>query len=339
MMATIVSHLKPRADVHPPVISAPRAVLERRVFSIADHVYRWQDILDAGRDWGDLAAVEQQAAAGIAALDHADTAGRPLDGAEIEAKTDDFRHERKLLAAEELVAWLARWKLEYDDLLAYGGRALARARLDGRLEESIASSPPDPGRVADVVWPETVCSGVLAEWAWKLAGQLASADAVGVSPDSELAAIEQASEERSRRAQTREVTAKVLAARRSDWVEVECTLLELRDEGMAKEAALSIADEGMSLPEIAVRAGAPVAERTLAIEEAEPELAQALLGATAGEVVGPVAMGSRFVFAAVHRKRIPTLDDPLVQTRVQEEVRRRATDTDIGERISWHERP
>ena len=179
----------------------------------------------------------------------------------------------------------------------------------------------------------------MAEWAWKLAGQLASADAVGVSPDGELAAIGQASEERSRRAQTQEVTAKVLAARRSDWVEVECTLLELRDEGMAKEAALSIADEGMSLSEIAVRAGAPVAERTLAIEEAEPELAQALLGATAGEVVGPVAMGSRFVFAAVHRKRIPTLDDPLVQTRVQEEVRRRATDTDIGERISWHERP
>ena len=120
---------------------------------------------------------------------------------------------------------------------------------------------------------------------------------------------------------------------------VDCTLLELRDEGMAREATLSIAEEGMSLPEIAVRAGVSVAERTLAIEEAEPELAQALLGATAGEVVGPVAMGNRFVFAAVRGKRIPTLDDPLVQTRVQEEVRRRATDTDIGERITWHERP
>ena len=217
--------------------------------------------------------------------------------------------------------------------------ALARARLNGRLEGSIASSPPDPSRVADVIWPETVCSGVLAEWAWKLAGQLASADVVGVSPDGDLAALGRASEERSLRAQTREVTAKVLAARRSDWVEVDCTLLELRDEGMAREAALSIAEEGMSLPEIAVRAGVSVAERTLAIEEAEPELAQALLGATAGEVVGPVAMGNRFVFAAVRGKRIPTLDDPLVQTRVQEEVRRRATDTDIGERITWHERP
>ena len=322
-------------SVSPP----PRSVLERPLFSIAGRIFRWQDVFDAGRHWGALAALERQAAEGVAALDLAAAGGRPLDGAEIEAKADDFRHEHKLLAAEEMEAWLVRWELEYDDLLAYGGRALARARLDGRLEASIASSSPDPGRVADVLWPETVCSGELADWAWKLAGQLASADAVGVSPGSELAAVEDASEERSRRSMTEEVTAKVLAARRSDWVEVDCTLLELRDEGMAKEAALSVADQGMSLSEIAVRAGAEVDERTLAIEEAEPQLAQALLGASAGDVVGPVALGDRFVFAAVRGKRIPTLDDPLVQTRVHEEVRRRATDTDIGERIWWHERP
>ena len=323
----------------PAVSPPPRAVLERPLFSIAGRIFRWQDVLDAGRHWGGLATLERQAAEGIAALDLAATAGRPLDDAEIEAKADDFRHKRKLLAAEELEAWLARWELDYDDLLAYGGRALARARLDGRLESAVASSPPDAGRVADVLWAETVCSGELAEWAWKLAGQLASAVAVGVSPGSELAAVGQASDERSRRSMTREVTAKVLQARRSDWVEVDCTFLELSDEGMAREAALSVADEGMSLPEIAVRAGTQVDERTLAIEEAEPELAQALLGATAGDVVGPVALGDRFVFAAVRSKRVPTLDDPLVQTRVHEEVRRRGTDTDIGERIQWHERP
>jgi hypothetical protein len=317
----------------------PRSVLERRVFSIADRNFRWQDVLDAGRHWGGLAALERQAAAGIAALDRAAAAGRPLSEREIDAEVDLFRHEQKLLAAEEMTAWLARWELAYDDLLAYGGRVLARARLDGRLEELVASSAPDPARVADVLWAETVCCGALAVWAWRLAGQLASADAVGVSPDSELAAVEQASEERSRRSLTQEVTAKVLQARRSDWVEVECTVLELRDEGMAREAALSVADEGLSLSEIAVRAGAPVAERTLSLEEAEPELARALLGATAGDVVGPVAMGNRFVFAAVRGKRAPTLDDPLVRTRVQEEVRRRAIDTDIGERILWHERP
>jgi len=325
-----------RVSPAPPAESAtPRTVLERRLFSIGGRVYRWQDVLDAGRHWGELAAIERRAAAGIAALDHAAAAGRPFDRAEIEAKADAFRHEHKLLAAEDMVAWLARWELEYDDLLAYSGRALARAKLDG----SIPSDPPEPGRAADVLWAETVCSGALTEWAWKLAGQLASAAAIGVSTDGELGALEEASEERSRRALTRDVAAKVLAARRSDWVEVECTLLELRDEGMAREAALSIADDGMSLPEIALRAGAPVTERTLAVEEAEPALAQALLGATEGEVVGPVAMGKRFVFAAVRSKRIPTLDDPLVQTRVQEEVRRRAIDTDIGERISWHERP
>ena len=165
----------------PAVSPPPRAVLERPVFSIAGRIYRWQDVLDAGRHWGDLATLERQAAEGIAALDLAATAGRPLDEAEVEAKADAFRHEHKLLAAEEMEAWLARWELVYDDdWLAYCGRALARARLDGRLESS--RSP--PLRRIRAAWPTSSgrrrsAQGRLAEWAWKLAGQLASADGRG----------------------------------------------------------------------------------------------------------------------------------------------------------------
>lgn len=309
------------------------------MFSIADHIYRWQEVLDAGRHWGDLATLERQAAAGVAALDRAGTVGPPLDAAELEAAEESFRHEHKLLAAEELTAWLARWGLSYEDWLAYGARAVARARLDGGLDELIASYPPDRDAVADAVWPEAVCSGALRTWVWKLAGQVASAATLGIPPGSKLADVERASEERLRRSLTQHAATRTLQARRSDWVQIECSVLELRDEGMAREAALCVAEEGMSLPEIAVRAGATVAERTLVVEEAEPELAQALLGATAGDVVGPVAIGERFVFAAVRGKRIPSLDDPLVQRRVQEEVGRLAIDAEIGERIRWHERP
>ena len=317
------------------MIKLPRTVLERPVFSVADHTYRWQDVLDAGRDWGELAALERQAAEGIAAA----AIGPPIEDAEIDAAEEDFRHEHKLLAAEEMIAWLARWELAYDDWLEYGRRAVARARLDNRLEATIATRSPDPDRVADALWPETVCSGSLATWAWRLAGQVASADALGVSPDSGLRDVEQAAEERSRRSLTREATTKVLDGRRSDWVQVECTVLELPDEGMAREAALCVADEGMTLPEIAARAGVPVADRTLSLEDAEPELAQPLLGATAGDLVGPVAVGDRFVFAVVRDKRAPTLDDPVVRTRVHEEVRRRTIDSEVGARIRWHDRP
>jgi hypothetical protein len=327
------------ASLNPAVIPAPRSVLERPVFSVADHIYRWQDVLDAGRHWGDLATVERRAAEGVAALDRAGTVGPPLDEAEVEAAEENFRREHKLLAAEEMIAWLARWALSYEDWLAYGRRAVARERLDGGLDESIASYPPDRDRVAGALWPEAVCSGALRVWVWKLAGQLASAAALGISPGSKLADVERASEERLRHSLTQEAAARTLQARRSDWVQIECTVLELRDEGMAREAALCVAEEGMSLPKIAVRAGATVAERTLVVEEAEPDLAQALLGATAGDVVGPVAIGDSFVFAAVRGKRIPSLDDPMVQRRVEEEVRRLAIDAEIGERIRWHERP
>jgi hypothetical protein len=315
-----------RSALSPP----PPSVLSRPVFSIAEHTCRWQDVVDAGRYWGDLAALERQAAEGIAALDRA-----PLDQAEIDAEEERFRHEHKLLAADEMAAWLARWELAYADWIAYGSRVLGRARL----EDGNASYSPAPDRVADALWPEAVCSGALAEWAWRLAGQLALADALGVSPGSGLADIEQASQERLRLSLTPQAKARALEARRADWVEVECTVLELRDEGMAREAALCIAEESMSLSEIAVRAGVSVVEQTLTVEEAAPELAQPLLGATPGDVVGPVAIGDLFVFAAVHAKRAPSLDDPVVQTRVREEVQRRAIDTEIGKRVQWHERP
>lgn len=318
---------------------APRSVLERPVFSIAGRTYRWQDVLDAGRHWGDLAELERQAEAGIAALDYAATTGPPLDEAEVEAEEEAFRHEHKLLAAEEMMAWLARWELGYhDDWLDYCRRAVARARLDGQLAESIASYPPNPARVADAVWPETVCSGALAGWVWKLAAVLASADAMGVSPGSDLVGSERAAEEHSKRLLTPEAMAKALRARRSDWVQVECAVLELPYEGMAREAALSVA-EGMSLREVAARAEVSIVEQVFSLDEAGPELAQPLLGATAGDVVGPVAIGDRHVFAEVRAKRIPALDDPVVQTLVREEVQRRAINTEIGERIQWIERP
>jgi hypothetical protein len=321
------------------VSPAPRSVLERPVFSIAGRTYRWQDVVDAGRHWGDLAELERQAEAGIAALDRAATAGPPLDEAEVEAEEEAFRHEHKLLAAEEMMAWLARWELGYDDdWLDYCRRAVARARLDGQLAESIAFHQPNPARVAAAVWPETVCSGALAGWVWKLAGLLASADALGVSPGSDLAEAEEAAEEHARRLLTAHAMERALQARRSDWVQVECAVLELHDEGMAREAALC-AEEGMSLSDVAARAEVSVVERTFSLEEAGPDLAQPLLGATAGDVVGPVVIGELHVFAEVRDKRIPSLDDPVVQTLVREEVQRRAINTEIGERIQWLERP
>ena len=317
----------------------PRSVLERPVFSIAGRTYRWQDVLDAGRHWGDLALLERQAGAGIAALDYAATTGPPLDEAEVIAEEDAFRHEHKLLAAEEMMAWLARWELAYDDdWLAYCRRVVARARLDGQLAESTAFHAPNPARVAGAVWAETVCSGALAGWVWKLAGLLASADALAGSPGSDLSEAERAAEEQARRLLTPEAMEKALQARRSDWVQIECAVLELHDEGMAREAALSVA-EGMSLPEVAARAEVSIVEQVFSLDEAGPELAQPLLGATAGDVVGPVVIGDRYVFAAVRDKRIPSLDDPVVQTLVREEVQRRAINTEIGERIQWIERP
>ena len=161
---------------------------------------------------------------------------------------------------------------------------------------------------------------------------------MGVSPGSDLVASERAADEHSRRLLTPEAMAKALRARRSDWVQVDCAVLELPDEGMAREAALSVA-EGMSLREVAARAEVSIVEQIFLLDGAGPELAQPLLGATTGDIVGPVAIGDRHMFAEVRDKRVPSLDDPVVEMFVREEVQRRAINAEIGERIQWIERP
>src|SRR2546423_8868072 len=83
--------VRPAGAAQPPgarVVSPPRSVLERPVFSIAGRIFRWQDVLDAGRHWGDLAVLERQAQEGVAALDRAATTGPPIDEAEIESEED-----------------------------------------------------------------------------------------------------------------------------------------------------------------------------------------------------------------------------------------------------------
>lgn len=283
------------------------------MFSAGERTYVWLDVVRAAEARGEFAVVEHDLAAGMAALD-----GLELDATDVDAAGAEFRRGRGLLAAEEMEAWLSHWEITARDWVRFLRRRLAR----GLVPDAAGGEP------GEALWPEAVCSGALSSWAWELAGR-AAAGGEHDDPD--------AYEELVRRANTPEARAKALEAKQMDWLRVECDLLELPVEGMAREAALCVREDGLSLDEVAGRAGVQVAERAFLLMHAPTELADPLLSARPGDLVGPVSSGDAFFVALVRAKRAPALDDPAIGELLDVEVPRRAIDSEVKKWIRWHE--
>lgn len=294
-------------------MEVPDAVGERPVFSAGERTYAWLDVVQAAEARGEVAALEQDLAAGAAALARVELAASDVDAAGTE-----FRRKLGLLAADEMEAWLSHWEITAGDWMGFLRRQLARELAPGAAggEQGVA------------LWPEAVCSGALSSWAWELAGR-AAAGGEHDDPD--------AYDELVRRANTPEARAKALEAKQMDWLRVECDLLELPIEGMAREAALCVREDGLTLDEVAGRAGIQVAERAFLLMDAPTELADPLLSARPGDLVGPVSSGDAFYVALVRDKRAPALDDPAIGELLDVEVPRRAIDSEVKKWIRWHE--
>ena len=95
-------------------VDVPDAVGERPVFSAGERTYAWLDVVQAAEARGDVAALEQDLAAGMAALD-----GLELDASDVDAAGTEFRRARGLLAAEEMEAWLSHWELTARDWMGF----------------------------------------------------------------------------------------------------------------------------------------------------------------------------------------------------------------------------
>jgi hypothetical protein len=299
----------------------PPEVSQRLVFSAGAHDYRWADVVAAAEAWGRWQSIAGETAAGAAALEL-------LPKHDVKEAAEAFRYERGLLAAEEMEAWLEHWGLDRKDWLAYLRRATAREQ---RPAARAGAQPRD-----EDVWTEAVCSGALVELARELAARTAVAEAGPVETD--LERMDRDHAEFVSDALTPETAAKTLELRSADWVRLSLSSLELTHEGMAREAALLVREDGLSLAEVAGRSGATLVERDALVEDLEPGLATMALSAPEGELVGPLPAEDGFVLLCINKKVTPTLEDPLVQELLRLEVPARALEREVRNRVRWHER-
>jgi hypothetical protein len=337
-------------------------MLSKPVFAVGEVDYRWEDVLLAAHLRGQWRELERRAAVGLACASRAKEEGDPVSGDDLDSAARSFRYERDLLSADELEEWLGHWDLTPGAWIGYIHRALLRTHWADQLDETLERHPPDADELVEAIRVEAVCSGALREYATTLAAMVAASAAMGeeappggpgadppppatlgIEPGRarerllRLRDLEAAYSRFCERALTERALDERLAARGIDWLRIEGRMLSFEHEGMAREAALLVRDDGMDPDDVGTQAGRPVQGLSLYLEDAEPFLKDRLMSAGEGEVVGPLQSDGRHVLVMVERKVRATLDDPGVRERAAREVKRKAVDNEMIGRVRWHE--
>jgi hypothetical protein len=295
-------------------------VLARPAFTVDGRPYTWADVIAAARAWGDWARLERDAGTRVAA------ARESAPGEDdVRAEADRFRSARRLYSADDFEAWLARWDLDLDGWLAYVRRSLV----------SPSGGPPPVDVDHETVWTHAVCSGQLEELSRRLSERVAVyAGVEGEAPATDrLTEVDEVFDRFREQAATTAAVDSAIEQHRIDWTRLDCLWLESPSMDVASEIALSVREDGRALQAVAAEAGLPVERRSIALEDADHELAPHVLGARAGDLVGPVTQGRVFALALVVARIEPSVRDASSRLRAQQHVTKHAVEREVQRRV------
>lgn len=277
-------------------------LLARPAFAVDDRVVTWVCVIAAARASGAWDATEAAAAAGLAAPESADV------GAAVTAHVAQWRRARRLVSADDTVAFLSRWGVAEAEWLGHMRRQVA-----GRSATSHTSSC-DPGELARAAWIEGVTTGALERAALRLAESMALPDADVASPASIAALIE---------------------SRWLEWSRLVLREVVLGDEGAAREFTYCVRDDARELDEVAAAAGVVAVVRDVALGDLPASLSGALMSARAGDVIGPLADEGGFRVAVVDARDEPSADDPRTVERARAELVARSVRAAVARQVRW----
>jgi hypothetical protein len=344
------------------------------LFAVGDMTFTRDDVVLAAAMSGEWAALVDQVTSGLACLARLDDLDDPdaeLPESEVDEAANDFRYARDLAAAADMEVWLERHCLDADAWLDYVRRSLLRARWAGDLAGIVEEYEVDDDDVAGAMACEALCSGLVATVAVRLAARAAMHAAVvaaenGGSNDGEvrrlvdavpadvvegrlpglprpvshdrlerLARLEAASTRFARSRVTTEAVRAAIAAHQLEWTRIAARYVALPTEDAAAEAALCLRDDGQALATVAAAAGSESCDGEWFLDDVEAPLRAALVGAQAGDVVGPVRLGQTFLVIQLAARRTPAEEDPDARARAEREVLDAAVAREVAERVRW----
>jgi len=327
-------------------------------------------------DWAALEARVRDGLICLARLDDMDDDDEDaLSEEDVETAAAEFRYARDLVAADDLERWLEQRGLTIDGWLDFIRCSLLLARWADDLEEIREEYEADDDEVTEAMVCEAVCSGVAGRLVERLADRATiharatqeAASTVGGADDWPAAALaaavpddqlERFLPELSPQARRERVTAVasleaawrrfaalvappdalrgLIASRRLEWVRVATVSVVAPDEDVAKEIVLCVKEDGRPIDEVAAEAGLSAEATELWLEDVEEALRDALIGAQAGEVLGPLAWKEGHLVLTVGDKRMPSDDDAAVRARAEHALLARTVEREMANRVTWH---
>jgi hypothetical protein len=319
------------------------AALLRSVFSVTGRAFRWADVVLAARVWSDWSDWETATREGVACLTRAAHTGVAIGGGEFDQEEERFRRARRLLAAEELHAWLSNRGLDVTRWRETLRGTVLRRRwpAESDLTPRMDSPPTDP----DAVWAYGNVSGGLDDVARRLSARAAVAAARGALDldadhlsDSELLQLDQGYEQFVQDATPLEAMEREIERHRLEWLRVDWRSQAAADPEILREVALCIREDGMSFDEAAATAGTRLEERQAELERINEDLRSLFMSASPGSLVGPLEADGEHWLIEVVARTPPSLDDPRTREMARSEALNRALETEAINWVRWDER-
>lgn len=323
-----------------------KSLADQTVFTVGGVDYRWEDVILAAESWGDWPRLVARTRLGLELLGSSEDEAVTDD--ELEAAASEFRYARDLVTAEEMEAWLERWGLDIESWMLALHAALLRRKRGSELPSADASpeDEEEPDGWERALAAEAATSGDLSRFAERLAGRAALfqwlvEDGQAEPPDPGdrprlLARLEESFQALRTRLATPEALAERIKSRRADWTSVTTRVLRLSSEDAAREALLSIREDGETLEAVARDAKTEVEESRAFLEDVEPALRDRLMSARPGDMVGPLAVAGGVALFLVVEKRTPSLDDAAPARRAEESLLAALTAREVDNRVKWH---
>jgi hypothetical protein len=149
----------------------------RRIFTVGEAAYAWEDLVLAAHLWGDWSALRDRVRTGLACLKRLEDLDDPddvLPEAEVAAAAEEFRYARDLIAAEDMEAWLEGHGLTLAEWSDYLRRSLLLTEWADVLEEIEREYPVGADEVESAIVCEAICGGHASTLAARLAGRAAA---------------------------------------------------------------------------------------------------------------------------------------------------------------------
>jgi hypothetical protein len=347
----------------------------RPVFAVGQEEYDWTDIfLDAMRR-GRWARFERRLVRGVALATAAETSSQWPTVGRVSALATAFRHDRNLLSGTETIAWLAEAGISIEawndhlirQALADAPDAQEPSPESSCRDEDTARAPnPRVEITVEAFNADGFCTGEFDQMSVEAAARAAvhagspsSAPATCRPSDfasvlsshatwlsaldagevrrrlARLESVAEAVETRTRDVVTATALAERVAAHGLEWMRVDMECLSFATIDEAREAICLIRADGLTPGEVAMQSHCAVHDQRCLLGDLDCEWHAAVLAASAGDLIGPVALDSCFHVAAIVAKAPPDLADALVRARAERAIVDRMFQSAVHAHVRW----